>query len=40
MILLVIMMSMDNAIAVAFSCQFQHKQVKCFAPLDRSCKDW
>jgi hypothetical protein len=32
-------MTMDNAIAVAFSCLFQHKQVQCFAPLDRACKD-
>jgi stage III sporulation protein SpoIIIAA len=35
------MMTMDNAIAVSFSCLttvFQHKQAKRFEPLDRSCK--
>jgi hypothetical protein len=34
-----ILMTMDNAIAVAFSCLFQHKQAQRFAPLDRACKD-
>ena len=32
------LMTMDNAIAVAFSCLFQHKQAQRFAPLDRACK--
>jgi hypothetical protein len=34
-----VMMTMDNAIAVAFSCLFQHKQAQRFMPLDRACKD-
>jgi hypothetical protein len=33
------MTTMDNAVAVSFSCLFQHKQARGFAPLDRACKD-
>jgi hypothetical protein len=31
--------TMDNAIAVAFSCLFQQELAQRFAPLDRVCKD-
>jgi hypothetical protein len=34
-----VMTTMDNALAVAFSFLFQHKQAKHFVPLDRACKD-
>jgi hypothetical protein len=31
-------MTMDNALAVALACLFQHKQVQRFAPLDEHVK--
>jgi hypothetical protein len=37
--MMMIMMIMDNVLAVPFSCPFQQKQAQRFVPLEKACKD-
>jgi hypothetical protein len=37
--MMMMMITMENAIAVPFSCLFIHEIAPRFAPLDRACKD-